>query len=377
MTSALERKPLVSKAVNVAWREFNAELKSRGYKNGMDGGVLIWVIVIFTYLSYFAPFVLLLSGALTEVWHVLLAGVAQGCGWIMMAGVGHDANHGGLTHHKKLNEVFKRTLDLIGLEFKNWGRHHDQHHLYANVYSPRGVDSKQSDPDSSTGEKFLAFSQFATHLKTWFRPYQHLFANFLYIITFHYWFVYGEFQRTKRYFNPEKDGTLQHRMREVLIKKILYGVFFIVLPVFSAAPFWAGFLQWFVCVGFAGFVLMPFLQMAHINEYAEQFQKRPDDMARSEFQARVSVNIHWKLPVINWFMAVVFFSGLGRQGGHHDKQALNRVHLIRWTERLKQVLKPLGVPVYDYSFWHMFASNHRKMRSMGRIPSYAELVDEM
>jgi linoleoyl-CoA desaturase len=321
------------------------------------------VKTLFMFALYCIPYGLILGGAITNSFLLILMVIVMSIG---LAGIGlsvmHDANHGAYSKKAWVNNLIGFSLNLIGASAYNWKiQHNILHHTYTNVHeededvSPRGV--LRLTPHSEW--QFM-------------HQYQHLYAWFLYGLMTIVWMVVNDFKRMIRY---HKNG-LTKKIKSSIIKewgilissKIFYVSYIFVLPLLVTSLAW-----WQIVVGIvimhfiAGFVLAIIFQPAHVIEGSEF--PLPDDQHMLEnnwaiHQVLTTTNFGNKSKWFSWYVG-----GLNFQIEHHLFPNICHVHYRKISGIVKQTIEDFGLPYKSTDTFMQALSGHaRLLKQLGSKP---------
>lgn len=320
------------------------------------------------FLMYLAPYILMLTGVVTNVWLMLGLCIVMGCG---LAGIGlsvmHDANHGAYSNKKWVNQLLGYSLNVVGGNAFNWKvQHNVLHHTYTNVHdvdediSPRGVLRMTPHSDWKMIHKF-----------------QHIYAWVLYGLMTFVWVFIKDFVRIVRY---QKDGLVKNQKADIrtewtilIATKVVYLFYILVIPMFIL-PIGVNGWQWFA--GFfamhyvAGFILAVIFQPAHVNEGTEY--PLPNEEGRLEnnwaiHQLHTTTNFAQENRILSWYVG-----GLNYQVEHHLFPNVCHVHYRSISKIVKQTAEEFGLPYKsEPTFIGALASHGKLLKELGRKPEPA------
>ncbi|MEM9921180.1 MAG: acyl-CoA desaturase [Bacteroidota bacterium] len=306
---------------------------------------------------YLAPYFLMMTGVVTNFWAILGLWLVMGVG---MAGIGlsimHDANHGAYSSNKNVNKYLGFLLDFVGGSAYNWKIQHNLlHHSFTNVdgldedISPRGV---------------LRFSPHQEHRQM--HRFQHVYAWFLYGLMTFTWVVGKDFNRFFRYksmgIGKEEKGANSHSavFTRMLIAKLFYYTYIIVLPILVLPVSWGWVLFFFFVMHFvSGFILGIIFQPAHVVPQTEY--PLPDDKGKMEnhwaiHQMLTTTNFAPTNPIIGWYAG-----GLNYQIEHHLFPTICHVHYKELSKIVRQTAEEFGIPYHSEPTFRGAIINHGKM----------------
>lgn len=316
---------------------------------------------IFMLSLYFLPFIALLVFDL-QGWMFFLMWFIMGTG---VAGVGlsvmHDANHGSYSKNIKVNNFIGNVIVLIGGHSTNWKiQHNVLHHTYTNV---DGLDE-----DLEPG----AIMRFSPHQPVKkFHKYQYLYAWFFYGLMTLMWSLTKDFQQLSRY---QKKGLLKGQrttfsaeLRKIIISKIVYFSFIIVLPlVFLSSPWWMIVLGFLVKHYVAGLILSLIFQLAHVMENNDFPTPNPEDGSMEHnwmiHQLHTTTNFARKKKLFSWYAG-----GLNFQVEHHLFPNICHIHYSKLAEIVKKTANEFNLPYHDYpTFTGALAVHVKMLKRLGR-----------
>jgi linoleoyl-CoA desaturase len=320
----------------------------------------------FMFLTYFVPYILIVTGLVTSVFPLLVAVVVMSLG---LAGIGlsvmHDANHGAYSKKGWVNDLIGYSLNLVGANAFNWKMQHNVlHHSYTNVHeedediSPRGV--LRLSPHSS----WKSMHRF-----------QFIYAWFLYGLMTIMWLFFKDFVRIVRY---DRSGLARkHKAnitREWFIligSKLVYiGYIFVVPLLFTTLGWWQILLGIFVMHYIAGFLLAIIFHPAHVIEGTEY--PLPDESNKLEnnwavHQLLTTTNFGNRSRWFSWYVG-----GLNFQIEHHLFPNICHVHYRRISGIVRETAVEFGLPYKSSkTFFGALAGHARLLRQLGTRPSYS------
>jgi len=226
--------------------------------------VEMWIKTVFMLILYFAPYVLMTTGAGEgNIWLFLGLWFLMGLG---MSGIGtaimHDANHGTYSSNKKINVFISHILEVIGGYTVTWKiQHNVLHHTYTNI---AGLNE---DIDSIV---FLRLSP--RQPRYWFHRYQYLYAWFFYMMMTLFWMTVKDYQQEVKYKQHDlltkQKVTLRQAIFRITLYKLFYYAYIMLLPMLFSGMSW-----YFVIIGFllmhftAGLLLSCIFQPSHDKKF--------------------------------------------------------------------------------------------------------------
>jgi linoleoyl-CoA desaturase len=317
---------------------------------------------------YVVPYILMITGIIYSVPLIILSWIIMGFG---MAGLGmvlmHDANHGSFSKNPKVNAMLSKSLYFLGGFPPNWQyQHNTLHHGFTNI--------EGHDEDIDPGE-FLRFSPHKPLRKI--HKFQHLYAWFLYGLMTVSWVTVKDFVRLSKY---KKEGVAlsgnrkyKELMNDLIIAKILYYTFFLVVPLIILPIAWYYVVLLFFAMHFiSGFILTTIFQTAHVMPSSEY--PLPDETGNMEnnwaiHQILTTANFAPKSKILSWCIG-----GLNHQVEHHLFPNICHVHYKAIAPIVKKTAHKHDLPYHEQNtFIEALISHFKMLRSLGRIPYEEEL----
>jgi len=220
--------------------DFNKTLRNRvseyfaaNNKSKYANSAMVWKTVFMISL-YFIPYGFMISGLITDTWAIFTLWIIMGVG---IAGIGlsvtHDAIHGSYSQNKRVNFLLGYLLNVIGGNVTNWQiQHNVLHHRFTNI--------EGSDEDISP-VKILRFSPHQERKKI--HRFQHIYVWFFYGLITLSWVISKDFSRMinyeKRGMLKEQNKDFQKSLTEIIINKLLYYIYILVIPmIVLPIPWW-------------------------------------------------------------------------------------------------------------------------------------------
>jgi linoleoyl-CoA desaturase len=350
-------------------RDFTATLNKRVneyFKTndiGKHGNRHMVIKTVFMFLLYFAPYGLILSGAITSVIGLIVMVAIMALG---LAGIGlsvmHDANHGAYSRSPWVNTLIGYSLNLVGANAFNWKMQHNVlHHSYTNVHeedediSPRGA---------------LRLTPHSEWKKM--HKYQFIYAWFLYGLMTIVWLFFKDFARLYKY---QKNGMAKAHKASVtkewailLATKLFYIGYIFVLPlVLTALPWWQIMIGIVSMHYIAGFILAIIFQPAHVIEGTEF--PLPDESRTLEnnwavHQLMTTTNFGNNSRWFSWYVG-----GLNFQIEHHLFPNICHVHYRKIASIVKSTAHEFGLPYKSSTTFFAALSGHaRLLKQLGVKP---------
>ncbi len=342
--------PTLRKRVNQYFKENNI---SRFANREM---VVKTVTLISLYLLSYLSILMLPWNAWLLLPFAILMGITKaGIGMTVM----HDALHGSYSKNAFVNKMMGNSIYMLGANAFVWKvQHNVLHHTYTNIHG--------MDEDINT-KVVIRLSQQAP-LRS-FHRFQHIYVFFLYgFMTLHLltndFFKLINYQRTGMV--TKQNSTIDKEYTRLVIFKILYVFFVIILPIVLTPLLW-----WQVLIGFlmmhltAGVILSTVFQMAHIVEGAHQPMPNAEgniDNAWAIHQLQTTANFARKSRFLNWFIG-----GLNFQIEHHLFPNICHVHYRKISGIVEETAKEFHLP-YNVkpSLGQALQSHIRMLKALGQ-----------
>ena len=318
---------------------------------------------IFMLLLYTSPYVLMITGVITNPWAMWAMCLLMGTG---IAGIGlavmHDANHGSYSKKAWVNDMIGYSLNLMGAGAFNWKvQHNVLHHTYTNIHdvdediSPRGVLRMTPHSDWK-----------------WIHKFQHLYAWFIYGLMTLVWVVAKDFVRLNKY---HKDGLVKKQKADIrkewailMVTKLFYVTYILVIPMMlMSITGW----QWLV--GFlsmhyvAGFILAIIFQPAHVIDGTEF--PLPDGEGKMDnswaiHQLHTTTNFANNSTLFSWYVG-----GLNFQVEHHLFPHVCHVHYKNISKIVKATTEEFGLPYKsEPRFIDALIGHAKLLKELGKRP---------
>lgn len=344
--------PILRKRVNTYFQE-------NGISKTGNINMVIKTIAMFT--MYFGPFVLMLTGVITNPWLMLASCAIMGFG---LAGIGmsvmHDANHGSYSKNDTVNRIIGLSLNLVGGHAFNWKVQHNYlHHTYTNVH---GLDEDIRE------RGILRFSPHAPLAK--YHKLQHIYAFFLYGFMTISWVLTKDYVQMRDYGKRGLDKMIRANFAKevaiLIVSKIVYIGYMVVLPLMVMD---ITFLQWLGGFLFmhwvAGFTLAVIFQMAHLIEETDHHPFPHDtgtiDNQWAIHQLETTANFGTNNRLLNWYAG-----GLNFQVEHHLFPNICHIHYKAISKIVRETAEEYGIAYYEKpSLGAAVASHYRLLWKLG------------
>ena len=318
------------------------------------GGIKFKIKAVAMLAIYTAPYFLLLSGVVTNIYIQWGLCLMMGLG---LAGIGfgvmHDANHGSASRKKWLNKFLGFSINFLGGNINNWkAQHNIMHHSFTNIDG--------HDEDINPGD-VLRFSPHAEKKKM--HKYQHIYAWFMYCLMTLSWTFQKDFGDIIRY---EKMGLLKQlktnlkkEMTLIIITRIVYFIYMIVVPLMLMDIAWWQLIIGFLTVHFvAGFTLAGIFQLAHVMEELEYPVPTEGSVLNqwAVHQLNTTLNFAGKHKILSWFVG-----GLNYQVEHHLFPNISHVHYSKIAPIVERTAREFNIPYHNIPSLRDALSMHTRM----------------
>ncbi|MFT7605482.1 MAG: linoleoyl-CoA desaturase [Saprospiraceae bacterium] len=285
-----------------------------------------------------------------SLWLLMGIGLA-GCGM----GIMHDACHGTISKNKVVNNfIGELVLNLAGGSTINWKiQHNVLHHTYTNIdgydedISPQGL--MRLSPHQPT--------------KPFFR-FQVFYAWILYGLMTFFWATFKDFLQLSRYhkkgFVKAQGSTYRKEMFKLIVQKIIYHAFFIMLPLLFLDIAWGHIIiGWFAMHFLAGLILGCVFQSAHVVPSSEfPLPDKSNNVAGdwAKHQLLTTSNFAASNKILSWYVG-----GLNYQIEHHLFPYVCHVHHRQLSKIVKATAQEFGLPYNSQPTFLGAVANHAKM----------------
>lgn len=338
----------------------NQYFEDRNIKRTGDSRMILKTIVMFS--LYFGPYAIMGLFEVPAVPYILMS-ILMGIG---VAGIGlsimHDANHGSLSSKQWVNKLMGYSLNLIGGNALSWRiQHNVLHHSFTNVH---GLDE---DLEGGHIMRFTPSEPWKKHHKG-----QHIYAWFLYSFMTFSWVLLKDFKRLKDYNDrglvKGQGVSYTSAFLTVLVSKIFYIGYMLVVPIFVFGYDWP-----LVLVGFmllhmtGGLMLAAIFQPAHVledNVFTDTSVEQIDDCYESH-QLKTTSNFAPGNKLLTWYVG-----GLNYQVEHHLFPSISHVHYPAISKIVRETAEEYNLPYHSVKTFRGAISVHqRTLKRLGNDPS--------
>ena len=306
--------------------------RERGLSRHANGEMVLKTALAF--LLWGASYAWLLAGRLTPLAVIgvyLVHGFAQ---LFMTFNVGHDANHGAYSKHKRVNQILSCVFDLCGGSSYMWRlMHNASHHSFINVHD--------ADTTLLSGSVFR-FSPLDPRrpLHRW----QHLYAPFLYSLSTLDWVFVKDYRWLfHRSFGNKR--ILRHPTHELVVLfagKAFYYTYMLVVPLLVLRVPWYAVVAGFTAMHlYCGFTLALIFQPNHLNQSATFAEADGEGRIANDYIRHVfdtTLDYAGRNPIATWFLG-----GLNLHIIHHMFAGICHVHYAPLSRILKSTAEELGL----------------------------------
>lgn len=326
------------------------------------GNTNMYLKTIIMFTIYFVPYFFLIFSGTSNIWLITMFWAIMGVG---MAGIGlsvmHDACHGAFSRIGWVNKIVSYSMNMLGGSRDNWVMQHNVlHHTFTNV---DGLD------DDIDAPKFLL--RFSPHQKRYkSHQFQHLYAWFFYGFMTIAWILSPrDFNQLIRY---NKRGVVKTQGKtfvgmliELIIGKLLYISYILIIPIFMVdIPWWGTVLLFLMMHYIAGFILSTIFQPAHVMEHTEFPipEEGKIDSTMLEHQMYTTCNFAPKSRLFSWYVG-----GLNYQIEHHLFPHICHIHYKKISKIVKDTAKEFNMPYHSQPTFRRALIEHGKMlKKLGR-----------
>lgn len=372
-TPSKELKPI--KFSRTIGKDFNTTLNKRVRRYFKDNNISKYantsmkIKTVFMTALYFTPYLLMVTGVITNGWLIALCWATMGLG---IAGIGlsvmHDANHGAYSKNKNVNKILGRIVNLVGGYAPTWKiQHNVLHHSYTNVHG--------HDEDVSPALAILRFSPTDKYMPI--HRFQFIYAWFFYSLMTLMWITTKDFQQLFRYrkmnLTKTENANFSSLLWELVVTKVFYYVYILVIPILVMDIEWWLLLLFILMMHLiAGFVLAIIFQPAHV--VPETTFPIPDRDLTIEnnwaiHQLETTSNFAPKSNILYWLVG-----GLNYQVEHHLFPNICHIHYKKLSKIVKATAEEFGIPYHsEPTFFSAIRSHNRMLKKLG-APSKANLA---
>ncbi|MBL4668884.1 MAG: acyl-CoA desaturase [Flavobacteriales bacterium] len=270
--------------------------------------------------------------------------------------VSHDAAHGVAVKSKYWNKLlFSLSFNLQGNNAYVWGKNHNEsHHLYTNV--------EGSDIDVLNNPLFRMTEN--QKLK-WFHRYQYIYAPILYLLYSINWFFFRETLMLINYSSRTiKIKIPRQEIIKLIIYKLLYIAYMIVLPIYFLSIGWSTVVLVFILNHFlVSLIFVGVLGVSHLSDFVEHPVPDSDNnlnMSWAKLQMCTSVDYNANSKFFNWTLG-----GFNAHALHHLLPHICHVHYLEILPIFRELAKKYNITYMEMTYGKSLASHFRFLRKMG------------
>jgi len=269
----------------------------------------------------------------------------------------HDASHGALFRNKKLNYIFLRGFDIVGISGYLWTiKHVKSHHKYTNV---AGFDADIAQ------QKLIRLSPLTPILPH--HKYQRFYAPLVYGNFTLFLVLIKDFMMLfQSQIGAEKD--LKHPFKEVALiigSKLFYLSYAVIIPCLVLdLSVGMVLLGWYLSHLVAGFAAVMILLPVHLVDDTIFPETNDQDVLPNNWpnhQVDCTSDFAVNSPLVTWLCG-----GLNLHLAHHLCPTICHVHYPKLTEIIKDAAEETGLHYKSNSWWEAIVSHWRFLRKMAK-----------
>lgn len=300
-------------------------LSHHGGRRAIGKSLLIVALWVAAWLAYLGVGMLVPAAAIPAALVLMVATLA------LQLGVMHDASHGSISRHPRVNGLFASTLTCIGASSILWYQKHVVgHHVHTNI--PGG------DPDIESGGLFRFHDG---DPRRWYHRWQHWYALPLYALLALRWVWVDDVAdliRNRRALRGRR-GLL---LAEIIVSRLCHALVFLVLPALAFG--WplaiACYLLMWTTLGAA---LAITFQLAHVTgeqAFPERAERQRDWAAH---QIATTADFAVRNRFLTWLVG-----GLNYQVEHHVFPNVSSLHYPRIQPIVRDYCASRGVDYHEF-----------------------------
>ncbi len=339
------------------YKELNEKIEQYFSQKGIHktgNRIMIFKIILYFSLDIFFYTLMITSRSATGFYTFYLL---MGLSILLTAfNISHDAAHGVAVKSKSWNKLlFSLSFNLQGNNAYVWGKNHNEsHHLYTNI--------EGSDIDVLNNPLFrMTESQ---SLK-WFHRYQFIYAPFLYLLYSINWFFFRETLMLFNYSSRTiKIVIPKNEVVKLVLYKLLYIVYMIVLPIYFLPFGWQTVLLAFILNHFIISILfVGVLGVSHLSDFVQHPVPDKDNrlnMSWPKLQMCTSVDYNADSKFFNWTLG-----GFNAHALHHLLPNICHVHYLAILPIFRELAKKYGLTYMEMPYRKSLVSHFRFLKGMG------------
>lgn len=275
---------------------------------------------------------------------------------LLVFNVSHDAAHHAIFRNKKWNDLlYALTFNLLGNNSYVWKKYHiESHHLYTNVH---GSDIDVLD------NPLLRMTHVQRRL--YIHKFQHIYAPFIYLFYSLNWLLVRDtmlaFGKTDRSISIKLD---RKQTIKLIINKVLYAAYMIVLPIMIALFGWQHILLAFVLMHFLmSIIITAVLAVSHLSD--ETTHPLPDESGKMEqswvlLQMSTSMDYNVDSKFLNWTLG-----GFNAHTMHHLFPNVCHIHYPDMIPILRQTAREHGIHYNEAPYLRAVDLHFKFLKRMG------------
>lgn len=269
----------------------------------------------------------------------------------------HDASHSALFRNKKLNYIFLRGFDIVGISGYLWTiKHVKSHHKYTNV---AGFDADIAQ------QKLIRLSPLTPILPH--HKYQIFYAPLIYGNFTLFLILIKDFMMLFATKIGNEDN-LKHPVKEVvliILSKAFYLGYAVGLPLLllDLSPGMI-LLGWYLAHLIAGFAAVMILLPVHLVDDTVFPETNEEDVLPNNWpnhQVDCTSDFAVNTPLVTWLCG-----GLNLHLAHHLCPTICHVHYPKLTGIIKEAAEEHGLHYKSNSWWEAIVSHWRFLRKMAK-----------
>lgn len=258
-----------------------------------------------------------------------------------MIGVGfnvmHDGGHDAFSKNRKVNKLMAGSIYLLaGNPFVWKNKHNVEHHTETNV------DGHDHDIDTN------GLFRFSKH-QPWKKGhrFQFLYALPLYSFMTIMWATWSDWMHMRRVFRKKNAVSQPEQKKQwniLLISKVTYFSFWIIVPALVWQNSWDVLLFFFTMHAITGLVVTVIFQLAHVVPKAQMYDIDHIKDQWLKHQLLTSCNFATKSRFLTWYLG-----GLNRQKEHHIFPTKRHTTYRKMENTVRTFCKEIDIEYTEYN----------------------------
>lgn len=317
-------------------RKVDEYFKSSSKKQTGDWRIFHKTLVLI--LTLITLYVLLIFGNL-PTWINVIMCILVGFNFSFIGfNVMHDGGHGSYSNKKWLNEIMGHSLNIMGASTFMWKfKHNIIHHTYTNI------EGHDDDID------IKPFIRTNVEEKRYFlHRFQHIYAFFLYTLTYLFWWAYKDFYKyfTKTILDKKIPAMKPKNHFGFWLTKLFHITVFIIIPIYFVG--WQhALIGYLIMAGVTGLVISIVFQLAHVVEDVDFPMPNEETLKIEEnwfvHQLQTTANFSTRSKIVSWMTG-----GLNFQVEHHLFPRISHIHYPAISKIVQQVCEKYNIPYNEY-----------------------------